>query len=416
LEKVYQSLEEIKGAARKKLETGKEDAEKSKFLAKIVEDVPLEVDLEDCKLKGFDNNELKPILEKLEFNSYLKKITELQRKFSGESGDVEEIPQSKVVEEDDNDLWFWSYEETLEFQKQNVSPIEPLIIDTEAKLKGLLEILEKCTSPELPVAWDTETTDLEPRDADLVGIGCCWGTGASEVAYIPVGHKNGNNLDRNAALEALRPILEGAEYPKVFQNTKFDRLVLRCQGINLAGVIFDPMLASYILNPDSSHGLSELSQKYLKLTAKSYVELVPKGQTIADVSISEVADYCGMDAYTTFGLVAKLREELENFPRLSKLFSEVEQPLEAVLADMEFQGIRIDTSYLKELSQQLEIDLNKLETEVHEIAGEKFNLGSPKQLSKILFENLGLSTKYSRKIKTGYSTDAATLEKLRDND
>ncbi|MCJ8279586.1 MAG: DNA polymerase I, partial [Rivularia sp. ALOHA_DT_140] len=416
LEKVYQSLEEIKGAARKKLETGKEDAEKSKFLAKIVEDVPLEVDLEDCKLKGFDNNELKPILEKLEFNSYLRKITELQRKFSGESGDVEEIPQSKVVEEDDNDLWFWSYEETLEFQKQNVSPIEPLIIDTEVKLKELVEILEKFTSPELPVAWDTETTDLEPRDAQLVGIGCCWGTGASEVAYIPVGHKNGNNLDRNIALEALGPILEGAEYPKVLQNTKFDRLVLRCQGINLAGVIFDPMLASYIINPDSSHGLSELSQKYLKLTAKSYVELVPKGQTIADVSIPEVADYCGMDAYTTFGLVAKLREELENFPRLSKLFSEVEQPLEAVLADMEFQGIRIDTSYLKELSQQLETDLNKLETEVHEIAGEKFNLGSPKQLSKILFENLGLSTKYSRKIKTGYSTDAATLEKLRDND
>ncbi|WP_414618756.1 DNA polymerase I [Calothrix sp. CCY 0018] len=413
LDKVYQSLDEIKGATHKKLEAGKEDAEKSKFLAKIVEDVPLEVDLEECKLKGFENSELKPILEKLEFSSFLKKINQLQQKFGG---DVEEIAQAEVIEVEDDDLWFWTYEETLESQKQKTSPIQPRIIDTEAKLKALVKILKKIKSTETPVAWDTETTDLEPRDADLVGIGCCWGNEPSEVAYIPVGHKNGNNLDKNVALEALRPILESADYPKAFQNTKFDRLVLRCQGINIAGVIFDSMLASYVLNPDSSHGLSELSQKYLKLTAKSYVELVPKGQTIADVSISEVADYCGMDAYTTFGLVAKLREELNNFPRLSKLLLEVEQPLEEVLADMEYQGIRIDSAYLNELSQQLEIDLKKLEEQVQEIAGEKFNLGSPKQLSQILFDNLGLNKKYSRKIKTGYSTDAATLERLQEDD
>jgi DNA polymerase-1 len=415
LDKVYQSLDEIKGATHKKLEAGKEDAEKSKFLAKIVEDVPLEVDLEECKLKGFENSELEPILEKLEFSSFLKKINQLQQKFGG---DVEEIAQTQAVEVEveDNDLWFWSAKDTEEFQKQNASPIVPLIIDTEAKLKELIKILKKFTSAEIPVAWDTETTDLEPRDADLVGIGCCWGTGEKEVAYIPVGHKNGNNLDKNVALEALRPILESADYPKAFQNTKFDRLVLRCQGINIAGVIFDSMLASYVLNPDSSHGLSELSQKYLGLMAKSYIELVPKGQTIADVSISEVADYCGMDAYTTFGLVAKLRQELNNFPRLSKLLLEVEQPLEQVLAEMEYQGIRIDTAYLNELSQQLETDLNKLEEQVQEIAGEKFNLGSPKQLSQILFDKLGLNKKYSRKIKTGYSTDAATLEKLQEDD
>ncbi len=413
LDKIYQSLNEIKGASYKKLEAGKEDAEKSKFLAKIVEDVPLEVDLEECKLKGFDDKELKPILEKLEFSSFLKKINELQQKFGG---NVEEVTETEVVEAEDDDLWFWNAKQTEEFQKQNASPIEPLIIDTEAKLEELIEILRQFTSWETPVAWDTETSDLEPRDAKLVGIGCCWGIEAAEVAYIPLGHKNGNNLDQDIALEALRPILESADYPKAFQNTKFDRLVLRCQGINLAGVIFDSMLASYVLNPDNSHSLSELSQKYLNLTAKSYDELVPKGQTIADISIYQVADYCGMDAYTTFQLVAKLRDELNVFPRLSKLLLEVEQPLEAVLAEMEYQGIRINTAYLKELSQQLETDLNKLEIQVYEIAGEKFNLGSPKQLSKILFESLGLNTKYSRKIKTGYSTDAATLEKLRDND
>ena len=193
LDKVYQSLDEIKGATQKKLDAGKEDAEKSKFLAKIVEDVPLEVDLEECKLKGFENSELKPILEKLEFSSFLKKINQLQQKFGG---DVEQITETEAVEVEDNDLWFWSAKETEEFQKQKTSPIEPRIIDTEAKLKELVKILKKFTSTKTPVAWDTETTDLEPRDAKLVGIGCCWGNEPSEVAYIPLGHKNGNNLDK----------------------------------------------------------------------------------------------------------------------------------------------------------------------------------------------------------------------------
>jgi DNA polymerase-1 len=154
----------------------------------------------------------------------------------------------------------------------------------------------------------------------------------------------------------------------------------------------------------------------LDLTAKSYLELVPKGKTIADIDIPAVASYCGMDVYSTFGLVPKLREELDKIPTLHKLLLSLEQPLEPVLAEMEYTGFRINTDYLKELSQQLQIDLTKLEQQAIEIAGEKFNLGSPKKLSEILFEKLGLSTKYSRKIQTGYSTDAATLEKLQEVD
>jgi DNA polymerase-1 len=176
------------------------------------------------------------------------------------------------------------------------------------------------------------------------------------------------------------------------------------------------MLASYVLNPDSNHNLSDLALRYLGLTAKSYAELVPKGKTIGDLDIPTVADYCGMDVYSTFKLVPKLREELEKNPVLYKLVLEVEQPLEPVLAQMEYTGVRINTAYLQELSQQLEVDLAKFEQQVYGIAGEKFNLGSPKQLSQILFEKLKLSTKSSRKIQTGYSTDAATLEKLQEVD
>jgi DNA polymerase-1 len=413
LEEIYAAIDDIKGATQKKLITGKEDAEKSRYLAKIVCDVPLEIDWEDCQLTGFDNSLLIPILEKLEFKRFLETINDIQLKFGGE---VVENKVSEIIAETDDDLWFFSAEDTAQEIKQNASPIQPRIINTEAKLTELVELLRKFTNPENPVSWDTETTALEPRDADLVGIGCCWGTEPNELAYIPIGHKNGDNLNRDLVLAALRPILESADYPKALQNAKFDRLILRCQGINLAGVVFDTMLASYLINPDSSHNLTDLSLRYLGLSGKSYGDLVPKGKTIADISISAVADYCGMDVYSTFGLVPKLRDKLAETPTLYKLLNEVEQPLEAVLAELEYTGVRINSAYLKELSQQLEIELARLEITATEIAGEKFNLGSPKQLSHILFEKLGLSTKYSRKIQTGYSTDAATLEKLQEVD
>ncbi|MDF5711583.1 MAG: DNA polymerase I [Nostoc sp. S4] len=417
LDNIYAALDEIPGATQKKLAAGKEDAHKSRYLATIILDVPLEIDLEDCKLKGFDTSVLSPILEKLEFKSFLGKINDLQQRFGGTVAEAPKVETADVEPEfEDMALSFFSFAETQAAQEKPASSIEPRIINTEAKLTKLVKVLQKFTNPETPVAWDTETTDLEPRDAELVGIGCCWGTKPDEVAYIPLGHKTGENLNQNVALKALRPILESANYPKTLQNAKFDRLVFKCQEINLDGVVFDPMLASYLLNPDSSHNLMDLAQRYLGITAKSYLDLVPKGKTIADIDIPTVADYCGMDVYSTFGLVSKLRAEMEKTPALSKLLVEVEQPLEAVLAQMEYTGVRINSAYLQELSQHLEIELIRLKQKATEIAGENFNLGSPKQLSQILFEKLGLSTKYSRKIQTGYSTDAATLEKLQEID
>ncbi|MBD1921146.1 DNA polymerase I [Microcoleus sp. FACHB-831] len=429
LEGIYASLDKIQGAVKKKLETGKEDAYKSQHLAQIVVDVPLEISLEDCQLKGFDSEPLVPLLEKLEFRSYVAKVKQLQQAFGGKveeensaadgvssatSASQVEDSQPAIDDDYDNDLWFFSAADTAAAGKKEPSLINPRIIDTPEKLTELVKLLQTFTNPATPVAWDTETSDLEPRDSDLVGIGCCWGTEKDAIAYIPLAHKTGNNLDKTAALEALRPILENTEYPKSLQNAKFDRLVLRCQGIKLAGVVFDTMLASYVLNPEGTHNLTELSQRYLEgVRAKSYKELgLAKGKNISDLDIPTVAEYCGMDVYTTFALVPKLREELDKIPVLHKLLLEVEQPVEPVLAQMEYFGIRVDAAYLKELSQQLEKDLASLEEKAYEVAGEKFNLGSPKKLSQLLFDTLKLDTKKSRKIATGYSTDAATLEKL----
>ncbi len=462
LDGIYAAIDEIKGATKKKLEEGKEAAYHSQRMATIVQDVPLEVELENCQLKGFDEAALISMLEKLEFKTFLGKVKQIQKRFGGsileESTSLSSFPDSawerrsrgsaspaNGVEEplekggqnahptinssssstnhensENEDDKFYTLAETKAAQQQKQLPIKPRIIQTIEQLNELVQLLETFTDKASPVAWDTETTALEPRDAELVGIGCCWGTGEADLAYIPTGHKTGKNLDKATVLNALRPILESENYPKALQNAKFDRSILRCQGVKLTGVVFDTMLASYVLNPETSHSLSELSRKYLGIVAKSYKELVEKGKTIADISIRQVADYCGMDVYTTFQLVGKLTAELDeadkNAPSkksLHRLLLEVEQPLEPILAEMEYCGIRINSAYLQELSQQLEKTLAQLEENTYEAAGRKFNLGSPKQLSEILLEKIPDEfQKKSRKTKTGYSTDAAVLDKL----
>ncbi len=417
LDTIYANIDTIKGATQKKLLEGKDSAYHSRFMAKIVTDVELGADLETCKLTGFDPDVVIPALKKLEFQNFISRLSKLQVAFGGEPGvgNRESGVGSRKAEEDTigADVAFFSPEETDEAQAVQAVAIRPQIVTTEAQLYELLDILSAQRNPETPVAWDTETTSLEPRDAQLVGIGCCWGTGRDEMAYIPVGHSEGNQLPLETVLEALRPILESAEFPKALQNAKYDRLVLRHQGIQLAGVVFDTMLASYVLNPESSHNLTDLSLRYLNLVAQSYTDLVPKGKTMADIAISAVADYCGADVHTTYLLAPKLRVELAENSQLYGLFTDIELPLEPVLAEMETIGVRVDADYLAKFSKTLETDLDKIEKDAYEAAGETFNLASPKQLSELFFEKLGLDTKKSRRNKSGgYSTDAATLEKL----
>jgi DNA polymerase-1 len=415
LDAIYADLENIKGATKKKLEAGKESAYHSRFMAKIVTDMELEVDFATCKLQGFDPDVVIPALKQLEFQHFINRLGQLQVAFGGEAPakDKDATPATPMSVGEDADVAFFSPEETDNTQRLGAVDIRPQIITTEAQLYELLDVLSAQTDATTPVAWDTETTSLEPRDADLVGIGCCWGGGQEEMAYIPVGHTEGENLPLAVVLDGLRPILESADYPKALQNAKYDRLVLRHQGVELAGVVFDTMLASYVLNPETSHNLTDLSLRYLNLTAQSYGDLVPKGKTIADVPIAAAADYCGADVHTTYLLVAKLQAELNQLPDLDALLTEVELPLERVLAEMEYQGIRINADYLAKFSKQLETDLATIEKTAYEEAGETFNLGSPKQLSELFFNKLGLDKRKSRKNKSGgYSTDAATLEKL----
>jgi DNA polymerase-1 len=422
LEGVYNNLDKISGTVKQKLETGKAEALHSQYLATIYLNTPIKLNLSSCKLKGFDLQSVLPLLKQLELKKIISNLDTFQVKLGGSSKLNQQQLAHTIDAEGNEQLSLFAppnlviTPETKPIEEcAPATIIEPLIVDTAKKLQTLIEILQQQTDKNNPVAWDTETNSLEPHNAVLVGIGCCWGNSKTEIAYIPIGHLTGQQLDKQLVLTTLKPILTSDLYPKTLQNAKFDRLVFHYQGIELAGIVFDTMLASYVLNPDNSHNLTDLSERYkLDCIAKSYKQLnIPKGKTIAALDIITVAEYCGIDAYTTRCLTDKLKLELKAFPDLYKLLLEIEQPLEPVLAEMEKIGIGLDTNYLQQFSQHLAIDLQNIEQKIYQEAGEEFNLSSPRQLSIILFDKLGLNKKKTRKTKTGYSTDQAVLEKLK---
>ncbi len=410
LEKLLQSFDQLKGAMKKRMEEGQADAIHSQFMARIKLDVPIELNWDQMQLTGFDQDTLLPLLQQFEFQSMMSRIQKIQAALGGSS--LEPIAaQPKTIESeaaepqdlvnDDEALWF----DFASIPVQTVPPVE--IIDTPEALAALADRLQHV---ETPVAWDTETTSLEIRDTDLVGIGCCWSP--YDIAYIPIAHTNGPCLPWDHVRAVLAPIWTDPRHPKIFQNVKFDQAIFHAHGLQLQGVVFDPMLASYVLDPEASHNLTDLAAQYLNLAVQSYSQLVGKKGSIADLPIDQVAAYCGADAYCAYQLTPILTEKLKAEPRLWDLFHQVELPLAEILEAMEWHGIRIDVEFLRTFAQELDQELKTIETNAYEQAGETFNLNSPKQLSRILFDQLKLSTKKSRKTANGYSTDAAVLEKL----
>jgi DNA polymerase I len=407
LDGVYAAIEQIKGSKQIKLKEGQDSAYHSQLLARIVTDVPLEIELAATKLQGFSLEQVLPILEKLELKKFIKDINSVATSLGGQA------ERASAQDDHDDDIWFFSAADELTAPPPLQTLIlSVMIIDTEDKLQELTAIVEQQQDLNQPVAWDTETTSLIARDAQLVGLGCCWGAEIKDVAYIPINHLEGQNISQELVFQYLRPILEGKQYPKVLQNAKFDRLILRHQGIELAGVVADTMLASYVLNPDHKNNLADLAKRYLRLDSTSYKELVPKKQTIANIAIPAVAQYCGTDVYTARGVNAFLQKALSEHPSLVKLWQTIEMPLEPVLADIEDVGIRIDVEYLNTLSEQLATQLEQIEQQTYAAAGSEFNMASPKQMAELMFEQLGLPTKGIRKTKLGLSTDVQTLEKL----
>ena len=429
----------LKGALIGKLAADKENAYRSRMLAEILVDIPLPEEPR-LGLGAVKADALASSLEELELHSLARQVPSFARLFSANPPELPAIPSAAptgkkakgaaaieaagdaATSADNPDGAQASSAAT------NTPTLEPQLITTPEALAALMERLMAATDPAAPIALDTETTALNPFQAELVGVGLCWGAGPADLAYIPIGHlpqpaadllseppPAPPQLPLDGVLTALAPWLASTGHPKTLQNAKYDRLVLLRHGLPLGGVVMDTLLADYLRDANAKHGLEVMAERNFGFSPTSYGELVPKGATFAAVPIEAAAQYCGMDVHVTWRLTSLLRGQLAALgPALPALLEQVELPLEPVLAAMEATGIRIDTAYLGELSSELAGTLTELEAKAKQAAGVDFNLASPKQLGELLFDTLGLDRKKSRKTKTGWSTDAAVLEKLED--
>jgi DNA polymerase I len=281
-------------------------------------------------------------------------------------------------------------------------------IDSPERLRWLVEQMSRQPS----ISLDTETTSISPRLAELVGLSFSWADG--QAYYLPVrGPAGAQLLDEKETIAALRPVLENPAIRKIGQNLKYDLVVLRSTGVEMAGVAFDSMLASYLLDAgERNHNLDELAIRYLNHTTTKISELIGTGKNqkrMDEVPIPQITHYAAEDADIVWRIRPALERRLAD-AGLQRLFETVEVPLIEVLTELEYNGIRVDVARLAELSGQYGEKLATVEQEIYALAGRKFNIGSPKQLQVVLFDELKLPR--LRRIKTGASTDADVLEEL----
>jgi DNA polymerase-1 len=371
LENLLDNIDQVSGKKRQEnLRQYGEQARLSKQLVCLVDDLPLEVDYDNFAISEPNREALTDLFKKLEFHKLLQEFS------SDERADGQ------------------NYRAVL----------------TETQLDELVEALKKAGR----FAFDTETTSLEAVRADLVGIS--FATQPKDGWYIPLGHRYlgaPDQLDRSLVLEKLRPLLADPQLAKIAQNAKYDMLVLRRAGVEVAGLGCDTMLASYLANPGAkSHGLDSLASELLGYRTISYAEMTGKGKNrigFEEVAVEKAVVYATEDADITLRLADKL-EPLLVEKEQERLFREVELPLVTVLTDMEWHGVRIDANFLRDLSADMKTRLAALEEEIHDLAGRSFNVASPKQLGEVLFEHLKLPR--GKKTKTGWSTDVEVLTSL----
>ncbi len=399
LENIYEHIDEVEPASVKtKLIAGKENAFLSKELATIMTDVPIEIDFNKTKIGKPEIDKIKSIFEELEFKNLYVRL----RKFFGEEEVIEATPKITSVPEN---------------KTFSSSESKYVLITSVNEAKALADKLAKQSL----FVFDTETDSLDYFDAKVAGVSFCYEKGkAIFVALNPFVQSNSlfeRNLDDRLSqhdfVTIFKSVFENASIKKICQNGKFDISIMHSLGIAVNGFYFDTMLASFLLDPDQKHNMDDLAEKYLQYKPIPLSELIgvkKDAKQIFDVDLHKLSDYSSEDADITFQLYEILREEIEK-NNLHKLAYEVEFPLAEVLEEMERAGVNIDKKMLGVLSKELETSMNEYSEKIFRLAGETFNINSPKQMQKILFEKLQLQS--SRKTKTGFSTDAQTLESLR---
>jgi DNA polymerase-1 len=415
LENLLENTDQLKGKLQENLINFKEQGILSKHLARILLEVPIEY--EEEKLLATQPNKalLEPLLEELEFRTLRKRIL-------GETNDPE-VPKPKASPKKDvNQMDMFatnasestipaeeSEEESFQSNLKNLQNTahQYHLVQGENAIKSLIGYLSRQTS----FCFDTETTSLQAVEAELVGMSFSYRSG--EAFYIPFPQ---DPSEAQKQIDLFKELFANEQIQKVAQNIKYDMSVLANYGIEIKGEIYDTMLAHYLIEPEKRHNMDAMSLAYLSYEPMSIENLIGKKGVkqgnMRDVELSLIKEYAAEDADITLQIKPHLDKQLAENPKTIHLLKEVEMPLSRVLSSIEREGVNLDIPFLKDLSKNLEIDSQIVQKNIFELAGQEFNIASPKQLGEILFEKLKLDPK-AKKTKTGqYMTGEEILSKL----
>ena len=400
VEQLIQRTSELKGALKTKVEEHTDDIRMSYFLATIKTDVPVTLTLDELKRQQPDEQKLGMLLDELEMRSFkeriLKKVEKKQKPANGQLSLFENF------EADGQESAEFSSYESLKTTPHNYQ-----LIENEEEMQKILSIFK--TNGFLSL--DTETTSTSPIDAELVGLS--FSVKEHEAFYVPI---PANREEALRIVNIFKPVYEDPKILKIGQNLKYDLQVLRNYDIELKGAMWDTMIAHYLIQPELRHNMDYMAEAYLHYQTVHIDELIgPKGKnqkSMRDLSPTLVYEYACEDADITLQLKHKLEPELKKY-ECEDLFYNIEMPLMPVLAEMEMNGVCLDTESLSETSKILTNRMNEIEARIYELAGQSFNIASPKQVGEILFDKLKIVEK-AKKTKTGqYVTSEEVLQQLR---
>jgi DNA polymerase-1 len=411
LEGLLANTASLKGKQKERVEENVEQAKLSKVLATIDLEVPIQFDAKRYEIEPFNRPVLEEVFKELEFRSLAKAILGEQEAaaqpgqqgslFAVEGASTASITNSKAVIDSGlpaHAIANHSIENTAHDYQ---------LVDTAEKRATLIKELET----QSVFCFDTETTSIDANQAELVGISFSMQKG--QAYYVPVPE---DQSAAQAIVNEFKPVLENPKIQKIAQNIKYDTLVLKWYGVEIAGAFLDTMIMHYLLEPEMRHNMDYLAETYLSYKPVSIKTLIGKGGknqlTMRQVPVEKVVDYAAEDADITWQLKAFLYPELEKNKDLMKLYNEMEEPLIKVLTEMEFEGVRLDVDFLDEYSKELETKVAEAKAKIYELAGVKFNIASPKQVGEVLFEKLNLPYRWRKTSSGQYSTNEEKLTEL----
>ncbi len=399
IENIYNNIDEIKGKQKEKLLENKEQVMLSKDLVTIKLDVPVKIDVKKLVLDDPDEKVLTKLFEELEFRTTARRLFQKEI-ITTQAGSV---MQGTLFGDSDSS-------QSNHENSKNISNSdhEYILVDNENERKKLIKQLSNSKE----FCFDTETTDLNPHNAEVVGVSVSWEIHKAYYIHIPEKKEEAQKV-----LDEFKPLFENKKIRKIGQNIKYDILVLKNYDIKVQGEIFDSMIAHYLLQPELRHNLNYLSEQYLGYKPVEIETLIgkkgAKQGSMRNVPLEKLKDYAAEDADLTYQLKELFEKELEK-TGLSNLAETLEMPLIPVLAEMESNGVKINTNALNDYSKKLNKELIKIEEKIIDQAGVSFNISSPKQLGEILFDKLKLDPNAKKTKSKQYSTSEETLVKLAD--